>query len=309
MIWSDDVSAFAVFGNPIKHSKSGYIYKLFANEINIDDRYDLKLAFENNFDDMLYDFFDSGGLGANITVPFKERAFFLCNQLTERAMIARSVNTIKKQSDNTLLGDNTDGIGLMNDLRYLNWINQDNSINNNNATIYSIYCKNEPVLTRILLIGAGGAAKGIVPVLLEITGCYISVVNRNFVNAQKLVYYYHRIGRQNISYIDMNDLFCKSAEKKYSLIINASSSSMYNDIPKIPSFLITRTTRCYDLFYQNKDTLFIEWCKRHGANYCSDGLGMLVGQAAYSFYLWHDKFPSIDPVLNHLTLFKNNNTL
>lgn len=302
------MSVFAVFGNPIKHSKSAYIYKLFANEISIDDRYDLKLAVENNFDDMLYSFFESGGLGANITVPFKERAFFLCNQVTERAMIARSVNTIKKQSDNTLLGDNTDGIGLMNDLKRLNWINQYNVINNNLST-YSLCCNHEPIFTRILLIGSGGAAKGIIPILLEVIGCYINVVNRNFVNAQKLVRYYHSIGRQNISFIDIDDLFYKSAEKKYSLIINASSSSMYNVIPKIPSFLITSTTRCYDLFYQSKDTVFIEWCKKNGANYCADGLGMLVGQAAYSFYLWHGKFPSIDPVLSYLTLYKNDNTI
>lgn len=277
------MTAFAVFGNPIEHSKSADIYKLFADEMNIPNKYDLKLVSEGDFDYVLHDFFDSGGLGANITVPFKERAFLLCNHLTERAVVAKSVNTIKKNNDNTLLGDNTDGIGLINDLKRLFWISQDN------------------MLKRVLLIGSGGAAKGIIPILLEeLPGCYINIVNRSFINAQKLVHYYHKIGRQNISCIDLNSFLYESCNKKYNLIINASSSSMCNDIPKIPSFFITTRTRCYDLFYQSGDTIFIRWCKLHGANYCSDGLGMLVEQAAYSFYFWHNRFPSTAPVLHYL---------
>lgn len=294
------MNAFAVFGNPIKHSRSADIYELFAKQINISSKYDLRLVSKDNFNDILLSFFNSeGGLGANITVPFKERAISLCHHLTERAIIANSVNTIKKQHDNTLLGDNTDGIGLLNDLKRLNWVDQSNNIIIDNTDMF--YDKNiNPIVTNILVIGSGGAAKGIVPALLDITGCHINVVNRTFINAQRLVHYYHRIGRQNISYINLNDLYNKSFKKKYSLVINATSSSMYNEIPKIPSSLITNVIKCYDLFYQKEDTVFIKWCKDHGACYCSDGLGMLVEQAAYSFYLWHSILPSTTLVLNYL---------
>lgn len=293
------MNVFAVFGNPIKHSRSADIYSLFANEMNIVGGYDLRLVFQDDFNDTLYDFFNLGGLGANITIPFKERAVSLCNQLTERAIIANSVNTIKKQHNNILLGDNTDGIGFINDLKRLNWIDKNHSINSSMEKYY-INNEIEKSITNILLIGSGGAAKGIIPVLLNIKGCYVNVVNRTFINAQKLVHYYHRIGRQNISYISLNDLLRKPLIKKYSLIVNATSSSMYNDVPNIPSFLITDTTKCYDLFYQKEDTSFIQWCKKHGSCYCADGLGMLVEQAAYSFYLWHNKFPSTRPVLEYL---------
>lgn len=294
------MNIFAVFGNPIKHSKSADIYSFFANEMGISDGYDLKLVLENDFNAMLHDFFDSGGVGANITVPFKERAVGLCHKLTERALIANSVNTIKKRYDGTLLGDNTDGIGFINDLKRLRWFNQNDNFASNNVRTLLFNNNSESILKNVLLIGAGGAAKGIIPVLLNVQGCYINIVNRTFLNAKKLVQYYHKIGRQNISYIDLNYLSHEFSKKKYDLIINATSSSMYNDIPKIPSFLITQTTKCYDLFYQKEDTVFIKWCKRHGSHYCSDGLGMLVEQAACSFYIWHNKFPSTTLALNYL---------
>ncbi|ADV33623.1 shikimate 5-dehydrogenase [Candidatus Blochmanniella vafra str. BVAF] len=294
------MSAFAVFGNPIKHSKSAEIYSLFAKEIGISSKYDLRLVSKiEDFDIVVRNFFDTGGLGANFTVPFKERAFFLCNQLTDRALMANAVNTIKKRSDNSLLGDNTDGIGLMNDLKRLCWLDFDDSIIEMNENKNLSSRKSD---THILLIGAGGAARGIIPMLLNIKGCYINVVNRTLLNAQKLVYYYHSIGCQNISYIDINKLKFHHGYniKKYDLIINASSSSMSHVIPMIPSFLVSCFTKCYDVFYQNQDTVFITWCKKHGSNYCSDGLGMLVEQAAYAFYLWHNIFPSVKSVIDFL---------
>ncbi|WP_159714490.1 shikimate dehydrogenase [Blochmannia endosymbiont of Camponotus nipponensis] len=282
------MSFFAVFGNPIKHSKSAEIYALFANEIGISKGYDLKLVSQDNFHYLLYDFFKLGGLGANITSPFKENAYFLCNQLTERAEKSRSVNTIKKLKNGVLLGDNTDGIGFISDLKRLNWIDNDNISDTNKSTVINI-----------LLIGAGGASKGIVPVLLTtIEKCHINIVNRTFSKAQVLTSYYQEIGYKNVSCMPLCELYYDTS--KYSLIINATTSSMYSAILKIPSFLITPVTKCYDLFYQKQDTSFISWCKKNGSNYCADGLGMLVGQAAHAFLLWHNLFPSIDPVLNHL---------
>ncbi|URJ28499.1 shikimate dehydrogenase [Blochmannia endosymbiont of Camponotus sp. C-046] len=282
------MSAFAVFGNPIKHSKSSEIYALFAHEIGISKEYKLILALHDNFHYLLHNFFKLGGLGANITSPFKENAYFLCNQLTERSKKARSVNTIKKLKNGTLLGDNTDGIGFISDLKRLNWIDNNNHITSQESTT-----------TNILLIGAGGAAKGIVPMLLNtITTCHINIVNRTFARAQKLTSYYQEIGYNNISCLPLYKL--RYDTNKYSLIINATTSNIYNTIPKIPSVLVNPETKCYDLFYTKQDTLFITWCKKNGSNYCSDGLGMLVEQAAHSFFLWHNLFPTVDPVINHL---------
>ncbi|WP_331828341.1 shikimate dehydrogenase [Candidatus Blochmannia sp. SNP] len=288
------MSAFAVFGNPIGHSKSAEIYALFANEAGIKKEYDLKLVSQNNFENLLYNFFKSDGLGANITAPFKERAYFICHQLTERAVLARSVNTIKKLKNEILLGDNTDGIGFISDLKRLNWINDNNHL----TTATTPHEKSMKI--NILLIGAGGASKGILLALLsEVTECYIHIVNRTFHTAQKLVSYCHKIGYKNVSCMPLFELV-GNHDNKYSLIINATTSSMVNTIPNIPPSIITPLTKCYDLFYQKKDTPFITWCKNHGSNYCSDGLGMLVEQAAHAFLLWHNLFPSVDPILNHL---------
>lgn len=284
------MSSFAVFGNPIRHSKSAEIYALFANEIGISKEYCLKLALQGNFNYLLHNFFKFGGLGANITSPFKENAYFLCNQLTERAKKARSVNTIKKLKNGTLLGDNTDGIGFISDLKRLNWLNNNNLSTDNNKV---------SMTANILLIGAGGAAKGIIPILLTtITPCHINIVNRTFSRAQTLVSYYQEIGYNNISCLPLHKLYYDT--NKYSLIINATTSNIHNTIPNIPSSLVTPETKCYDLFYTKQDTLFIAWCKKNGSNYCTDGLGMLVGQAAHSFLLWHGLLPAIDPVINNL---------
>lgn len=288
------MSFFAVFGNPVKHSKSSEIYALFAREMQISEKYDLKLVSENDFDVILLDFFKRKGLGANITVPFKERALLLCHQLTERAMMACSVNTIKKCSHNVLLGDNTDGIGLINDFKRLRWISVDGIFLDHNGNY-----KNE--ITNILIIGAGGASKGISSILIKIKGCHINIVNRTFSKSIKMVNYYHSIGYQNISYIHIDKLCCRYNKRKiYDLIINATTSSMYGVLPMIESSLIHKNTRCYDLFYHKEDTIFIKWCKKNGAIYCSDGLGMLVEQAACSFKLWHGFSPSTAVVLNYL---------
>lgn len=276
------MSGFAVFGNPIKHSKSAEIYALFAREIGILEEYDLKLVLENeNFYKTLVNFFSLEGLGANVTVPFKECAFKLCDQFTERAKIARSVNVIKKQCDGSLLGDNTDGIGLVSDLKRLRWI-----INNRICVIH----KNYP-LADVLLIGAGGATKGIIPELLSIPNCNLNVVNRTYSRAQSLVKSYYKMGEYNIS-CEPLDTFFFNNNKEYDLVINATSSSMYDKTLKIPLSIIGPSTKCYDLFYQKENTSFLRWCQKNGSRYCADGLGMLVEQAAYSFFLWHNSFPT-----------------
>lgn len=281
------MSAFAVFGNPVKHSKSAKIYALFAKELGMLEEYDLRLVLkEENFDSILLKFFASSGLGANITVPFKERAFSLCHQCTKRAKMARSVNTIKKQYNGSLLGDNTDGVGFIEDLKRLNWI-----MKNNENYIIQEHKEKVSSIKNILLIGAGGATKGIVPVLLGMLNCNINIVSRTYSRAQLLVRFYYSMGYNNIFCMPLNVLNY-SNNKKYDLIINATTSSMYDDIPNIPSSVIAPFTKCYDLFYQKDSTFFLKWCQNHGSEHCVDGLGMLVEQAAYSFFLWHNVFPT-----------------
>ncbi|XOD70244.1 MAG: shikimate dehydrogenase [Sodalis sp. (in: enterobacteria)] len=268
------MDAFAVFGNPIKHSWSPRIYALFADEIGLSHSYGLVLAPLTEFKKTLRRFFDAGGLGANITSPFKESACLLCDHLSERGSLAGAVNTIKKQQNGLLFGDNTDGIGLFNDLQRLDLLCHD---------------------SRVLLVGAGGAARGVILPLLAY-GCKIVLTNRTFSRAQELAGLYHHISditAQKSEYLDTFD---------YDLIINATSIGMSGGIPSLPTSIIRPEVCCYDMFYQKGDTPFIAWCRRQGAKRCADGLGMLVGQAAWAFLLWHGLLPSISPVIETLRM-------
>lgn len=263
---------YAVFGNPIKHSKSPRIQALFSSQTGIAHSYGRVLAPLDNFEQSLLDFFAGGGEGANITMPFKEQAFALCDQLSERASPAGAVNTIKKQADGSLLGDNTDGIGLLMDLRRLKLIQPE---------------------SRILLVGAGGAARGVVLPLLSY-GCAITLTNRTFKRAEELVSFYQHAGEINALPFDA------LTKPDFDLIINATTSGVHGEVPALANTLLTPAVRCYDMFYQTGLTPFLRWCVDHGAGYCADGLGMLVGQAAYSFMLWHGVMPDIEPVLQRL---------
>lgn len=266
------MDTFAVFGNPINHSRSPRIHALFAAETGLSHPYGRVLAPLDGFEQTLWRFFDAGGLGANITLPFKERAFSLCDQLTERGSLAGAVNTIKKQPDGSLLGDNTDGIGLVNDLQRLDLLLHD---------------------SRVLLVGAGGAARGVILSLLAY-GCKVVLTNRTFPRAQELVVFYHHVG--DISALPLDHL----STPDYDLIINATFTGVQGGIPPLPASVITSAVCCYDMFYQQGDTPFIAWSRRHGALRCADGLGMLLGQAASAFLLWHGVLPSVLPVLKTL---------
>ncbi|AKC60391.1 shikimate dehydrogenase [Blochmannia endosymbiont of Camponotus (Colobopsis) obliquus] len=267
------MDSFAVFGNPIEHSMSPEIYSFFAEETGITASYGKRLATITNFKIILEQFFISGGMGANITMPLKEHTFMLCKNLTKRATVAGAVNVLKKQHDGSLLGDNTDGIGLLADLQRLGWLN---------------------IGSKILLVGSGGAARGIIFPLLTF-GCQIILTNRTLLRAQKLANFFHNIG--NINVVPFNELCTVQSD----VIINATSAGVYGKLPNLPNSLINSSVSCYDLFYQKDiDTPFIRWCKEQGAVRCSDGLGMLVGQAAYSFLLWHNLLPSISLVLQKI---------
>ncbi|MCD1127276.1 shikimate dehydrogenase [Jinshanibacter sp. LJY008] len=263
---------FAVFGNPIAHSKSPRIHHLFAEGCRIDLCYAIQTGSLDRFEDEIRAFFANGAKGANITLPFKERAYAICDELTERAASAGAVNTIKRLDDGRLLGDNTDGIGLLSDLQRLGMVIPG---------------------ARVLLIGAGGAARGVILPLMS-HGCELVITNRTYAKAETLATLFSSSG--NIISKPSDAL----VEDQFDLIVNATSTGISGDIPAISPSLISENTACYDMFYQASLTPFLKWAVEHGSKRYADGLGMLVGQAAHAFNLWHGVMPKVEPVLDEL---------
>lgn len=263
---------YAVFGNPIAHSKSPFIHQQFAQQLKINHVYGRVLAPIDNFVNTLNAFFAEGGKGANVTVPFKEEAFARADELTERASLAGAVNTVKRLEDGRLLGDNTDGIGLLSDLERLSFIHPG---------------------ARILLIGAGGAARGVLLPLLSMD-CAVTIVNRTASRAEELAQVFSHTG--SVQAVGMDEL----ENYEFDLIVNATSSGISGDVPAIPASLIHASICCYDMFYQKGSTPFLAWCVQQGAKRYADGLGMLVGQAAHAVLLWHGVLPEIEPVITKL---------
>ncbi|ARJ41512.1 shikimate dehydrogenase [Pantoea alhagi] len=263
---------FVVIGNPIAHSKSPLIHHEFAKQTGIEHRYGRLLAPLDSFAASLHDFLRQGGKGANVTLPFKQQAYELADVLTERAALAGAVNTLYMRQDGKLVGDNTDGIGLLSDLERLSFIKPGDNI---------------------LLVGAGGAARGVILPLLSF-GCSLTLTNRTPARANELAAIFAHTGE--IEALAMTEL----AGKKFDLIINATSSGVDGAVPALPASLITPGTRCYDMFYQQAATPFLNWCQHAGATATADGIGMLVGQAAHAFLLWHGILPDVAPVLSRL---------
>lgn len=264
--------SFAVFGNPIAHSKSPQIHALFAEQTGINHIYGTVQAPHDTFEECLRSFFAKGAHGANITIPFKERAFAEADELTERAALTGAVNTLKKLDDGRLLGDNTDGIGMLSDLMRLNMLKEGD---------------------RILLVGAGGAARGVIlPLLLHHS--HIVVTNRTYERAKHLFHIFESKG--DIQALPLDQL----EGETFDLVINATASGIKGEIPQLPVALLHPNIRVYDMYYQAGDTSFITWAKSHGVVHYADGLGMLVGQAAHAFNLWHGVMPDIETVLKQL---------
>jgi len=271
---NDAMEKYVVMGNPIEHSQSPFIHQLFSKQSGIDYEYGRLLVPLGEFDKVATQFFSQGGRGANVTVPFKEDAFRFVDKLTQRAQACGAVNTILKLDDGTLLGDNTDGQGLILDLARLDFIIPGKILS-------------------VLVIGAGGATRGILLPLLNYN-CDITLTNRTVEKAQQLAQEFSQFGTirasapQNVT------------DKHYDLIINASSSSMTDDIPPIPDSAYGFKTACYDLYYKAGMTSFLYHALKNGSTRLSDGLGMLVGQAAYAVELWYERVPDINPTINIL---------
>ncbi|MEX9756620.1 shikimate dehydrogenase [Providencia vermicola] len=260
---------YAVFGHPIAHSKSPIIHQMFAQQTGISLEYERILAPIDEFEQQLSEFFAQGGKGANITLPFKERAHHMMSELTERAQSCGAVNTVMKLDDHRFLGDNTDGVGLLLDLQRLKFIRTD---------------------SKILMIGAGGATRGALLPLLEF-GCEITLTNRTFSKAKTLVNQFASFGTITAQPIDE----IKTAT--FDLIINATSSGVSGEIPELNPAVFSKQVACYDMFYQQSLTPFLSFAKAYNVEQLADGLGMLVGQAAFAFKLWHGVLPDMEPVL------------
>ncbi len=263
---------YAVFGNPIGHSKSPFIHTLFARQTNQKMIYTAKLAPVDGFQAAVQQFFSQGGKGCNVTVPFKEAAYQFADRLTERAQLAGAVNTLKKLDDGDVIGDNTDGEGLVQDL-----------------------LQNQVILdgARILLIGAGGAARGVIKPLLDQHPSRITITNRTFSKAEQLAANFAPFG--SVDAQAMNKI-----NHSFDIIINSTSASLAGELPKLPSTIFTHTSVAYDMMYGKGETIFNQWALEQGAANAYDGLGMLVAQAAESFMLWRGLRPGTRQILREL---------
>ncbi|GLX78525.1 shikimate dehydrogenase (NADP(+)) [Thalassotalea insulae] len=262
---------YRVYGNPISQSRSPFIHQLFASQTQQPLNYLSELVALDSFANTVRAFAKSGGKGANVTVPFKEQALCLCDQLSSRAQLAGAVNTLTFK-EGQILGDNTDGLGLVNDL---------------------LAHRVELSGSNILLLGAGGAAKGVVLPLLEQNPETVVVANRTMSKAQKLVEQFNDLRLSAKSFSDVNQM-------AFDVIINATSASLTGDKLPIEHSLINEQVVCYDMVYGKEDTAFLAFAKQHHAKQAIDGLGMLVGQAAESFYIWRGVKPEVSTVLSQL---------
>lgn len=261
---------YAVFGNPIAHSKSPQIHTAFAQQEGVEIQYDRITAplETGGFEEAVAHFFQNGGKGANVTVPFKERAYLLADQLSERAAAAKAVNTLWLTEDQKIYGDNTDGLGLVQDLHH-----------------------HYPHLaaTRVLLIGAGGAARGVIlPLLQQKTQMFIC--NRTFHKAEQLA---QEFAIQALTFEEAN-------QQTFDIIINATSSGLNGEIPPISGSVLAQTQLVYDMLYGKTGTPFTHFASKQGAKNVLDGLGMLVGQAAHSYALWRNFQAETQTVIQQL---------
>ena len=268
----DAADLYGLIGHPVEHSRSPLIHRLFADQTEQRIEYLLIDAPPGRFQSEVDRFRARGGLGLNVTLPYKLDAQRLCSRLTQRAAQAGAVNTLAWQ-DGGLLGDNTDGDGLVRDLR-------DN---------LGVHVRG----SRILLIGAGGAARGAIGSLLRAEPVELSIANRTADRALALAAEFSAAG-------PVRGRSFESLEDGFDIIINATSASLSDEVPAIPAAAVGPSTFCYDMMYSSCPTAFLRWARAGGAAGSADGLGMLVEQAAESFLLWRGVRPDTGPVLEEV---------
>lgn len=266
------IDHYCVMGNPVAHSKSPRIHQAFASQTGQTLDYQAVLVPENEFAEALEAFRRQGGKGVNVTLPFKESAWEAATARTERAERAGAVNTIWFENA-TVHGDNTDGIGLVRDLR-------DN-----------LGCSLQG--RDILVLGAGGAVRGIIDPLFDAGVASIMLANRTVTRAQRIAERFADRG-------DIHAVSYPALVGSYSVIINGTSLSLQNEIPPLPDDALAVGGVAYDMMYQPTATSFMRWAAGRGAGMTADGLGMLVEQAAESFYIWRGVRPETAPVIAEL---------
>lgn len=265
---------YAVIGNPIDHSKSPRIHDAFARQTGQDLVYGRILGDSDAFADEVHRFFAEGGRGLNVTVPFKEQAWALVDARSARAEMAGAVNTLIPLADGRLRGDNTDGVGLVRDL----------AINHGFAFAGK----------RVLLLGAGGASRGVLRPLLETGLAELVIGNRTPSKALDLAAVAEPFGP--VRGCGLADLGAIVGDG-FDLIINATSAGMGGEVPALPRSCLAPGGWTYDMFYGDLPTAFCRWGACVGAAWVLDGLGMLVEQAAESFWLWRGVRPATGPVV------------
>ncbi len=262
---------YAVMGNPVAHSKSPAIHKLFAHQFGHNIEYTAIQVDAGGFAQAVEQFRAAGGKGLNVTVPFKLDAFRLADHLSDRATLAEAVNTLKFEADGEVFGDNTDGAGLVHDIE----INLGVPLRDKN----------------ILILGAGGAVRGVLDPILRHRPAKIVIANRTVSKAKDLVRAFSDHGKvEAVSFDDLKG-------RHFDIVLNGTSASLKGELPPLPVTIYARAALAYDMMYGDRPTPFMEWSMLHGADRVADGLGMLVEQAAESYFVWRGVRPETRPVI------------
>jgi len=263
---------YGVVGNPISHSKSPSIHQAFSLQTKQSIEYKPFLVAVESFEQAIADFISSGVSGVNVTVPFKEKAWAIATKLSKCAELAGAVNTLSFK-DGDIFGDNTDGLGLVNDLK-------------NN---YGFDFEGKTVL----VLGAGGAVRGVLGPIIQENPASITIANRTLSKAEQLKQVFAK--DYSISTSGFSDL-----DTRFDLIINGTSASLNNELPPIPEVVVGSHSVLYDMMYSNQTTTFNQWGQALNAGNTIDGLGMLVEQAAEAFYIWRAIRPATHEVFAKL---------
>ena len=264
---------YAVFGNPISHSKSPDIHTQFAQQTRQSLSYEAVCAPVGKFEETVMSFLAEGGKGLNVTVPFKEDAWQIAKVRSERAELAGAVNTLYLNDDGVLCGENTDGVGMVRDIQ------------ENHG--YALAGK------KVLILGAGGAVRGVMKPVLEQNPSEVVIANRTVPKAQTLAELFSPFGNVSASSLDR-------LSGSFDLIINGTAASLQGEMPAVPPGMVNAQSWCYDMMYSAEPTPFNRWAQNEGACQQLDGLGMLVEQAAESFYIWRGVRPETRSLIKSL---------
>ena len=267
---------YAVVGNPISHSKSPRIHSLFASETGEPVEYTAIQAPLDDFAGTVRQFFERGGKGLNVTVPFKEEAWKLADRRTERAQNAGAANTLYLDDEGRLTADNTDGCGIVRDL-----------VVNHGVVLGQ---------ARILVLGAGGAVRGVLGPILAEHPAAITIANRTVAKADALVNLFKPVAGETV----LSACGFEKPRETFDVIINGTSASLQGDLPPLSPEVVGEQTVVYDMMYSLQTTTFNQWALEQGAQNVHDGLGMLVEQAAESFRIWRGVNPATGPVIEEL---------